>query len=80
LDAENETLILEGLRVAAKGRLTIVVAHTLSALAIVDRIVVLHRGRVVETGSVAQLSRANGYFASQHRTHLEDGISPGSVL
>jgi ABC-type multidrug transport system fused ATPase/permease subunit len=45
----------------------LVVAHRLSAVERVDRIVMLEQGRVVETGSHASLIAAGGPYARMHR-------------
>jgi len=53
-----------------EGRTSIVIAHRMSTIKSCDRIVVLHKGRVVEDGTYAKLtSDPNGYF-----TKLEKGI------
>ncbi|KAH7727055.1 P-glycoprotein [Aphelenchoides avenae] len=51
LDAESEILVQTALKDASKGRTTVVIAHRLSTLRDVNKIVVMDAGRVVETGS-----------------------------
>ena len=46
-----------------QGRTTLIVAHRFSTIRHAHRIVVLHRGRLVEAGSGAELLEKNGYFA-----------------
>ena len=55
LDAELESLILTALEIAADGPTTIIVSHQLSGLRWVDQIAVLSEGRIVESGSHAEL-------------------------
>ncbi len=63
LDSESEALVQDALRKLMAGRTTIVVAHRLSTVASLDRIVVLSRGRIVEDGPHAQLVEAGGEYA-----------------
>jgi ATP-binding cassette subfamily B protein len=63
LDSESERLIQEALRNLMKGRTSIVVAHRLSTIASLDRIVVLSSGRIVEDGTHAELVRSGGEYA-----------------
>ena len=62
LDSESEALIQDALWRMMEGRTAIVVAHRLSTVAGMDRLVVLDRGRVVEEGThVELLARGGGY-------------------
>jgi ATP-binding cassette, subfamily B, bacterial len=63
LDSVTEKLIQESLRVLMKGRTTIVVAHRLSTLADMDRILVFHKGNILEEGTKESLLKAKGHFA-----------------
>jgi ATP-binding cassette, subfamily B, bacterial MsbA len=72
LDAESERQVQEALARLMKGRTTIVIAHRLSTVVDADRIYVLERGRVVQSGSHAQLLAADGLYASLYRHNLED--------
>ena len=62
LDSESEALIQDALVKLMKGRTSIVVAHRLSTIASLDRIVVLDGGKIVEQGSHAELLKKNGEY------------------
>ena len=64
LDSESEALVQEALENLMRGRTSIVVAHRLSTVAALDRIVVLADGEIVEDGTHAQLVEAGGEYAS----------------
>lgn len=63
LDSESEHLVQDALSELMRGRTCIVVAHRLSTVASLDRIVVLAHGRVVEDGPHEQLIAAGGEYA-----------------
>ncbi|MBL8481654.1 MAG: ATP-binding cassette domain-containing protein [Rhodocyclaceae bacterium] len=63
LDSESEALVQRGLDAARRGRTTLVIAHRLSTVQNADRIVVLEQGRLVESGTPAELLRQGGLYA-----------------
>jgi ATP-binding cassette subfamily B protein len=63
LDTENELAVQRALETLTKGRTTIVVAHRLSTVQKADRILVLDQGRIVESGTHAELSKRSGLYA-----------------
>lgn len=63
LDAETESKIQEALARLIKGRTTIAIAHRLSTLRNADRLVVIEKGRIAETGSHRELLVKDGIYA-----------------
>ena len=63
LDAESERMVQAALESAMKDRTTLVIAHRLATVQRADRIVVMEAGRIVESGTHAQLSDAGGLYA-----------------
>jgi ATP-binding cassette subfamily B protein len=63
VDSETEGLVQEALGDLLTGRTCIVVAHRLSTVLDADRILVLHRGQLVEEGTHEQLVRRGGIYA-----------------
>jgi len=64
LDSESEALVQDALRKLMAGRTAIVVAHRLSTVSSLDRIVVLSNGKIVEDGPHAELVQQSGEYAS----------------
>jgi ATP-binding cassette subfamily B protein len=63
LDSRTEEAIQDTLRNVARNRTTIIIAHRLSTIVDADRIIVLDSGLVAESGTHAELLRANGLYA-----------------
>lgn len=71
LDSHSEQAILTALKEVAKGHTSLVIAHRLSTIVDADRIIVLSKGRVVETGSHSELLAAKGFYANLWRVQQE---------
>jgi len=67
IDSETEVLIQKGIHTLMKGKTALVIAHRLSTIEDVDRIYVLHRGRLVESGSHAELLGRRGIYHRLYR-------------
>jgi ATP-binding cassette subfamily B protein len=70
LDAETEAALLRTLDALKRGRTTIIIAHRLSTIRGADQILALEEGRIVESGSHAQLLRHNGLYARLYVTQF----------
>jgi len=71
LDSVTENYIQESLESLMKHRTTIVVAHRLSTLSRMDRILVFDQGKIIEEGSHAELLQKKGHYA--HMWHMQAG-------
>ena len=71
LDANNEKVILENLQEFFKGRTVVVVAHRLSTVKNADRIIVLEKGKIVESGTHSELIDKKGAYYILVKNQLE---------
>ncbi|MCC5859090.1 MAG: ABC transporter ATP-binding protein [Ectothiorhodospiraceae bacterium] len=67
LDSEVEAAIQEQLHALMQGKTVIAIAHRLSTIAMLDRLVVIDRGEIVESGAHHQLLARNGLYAALWR-------------
>lgn len=72
LDSQSEKIIQNALQVLMRNRTTLVIAHRLTTIENADRIIVLDEGRVIETGTHAQLLAAEGLYCNLHRLQFSD--------
>jgi ABC-type multidrug transport system fused ATPase/permease subunit len=70
VDPFTELQIQEAMEKVMKGRSTIVIAHRLTTVRNVDRIVVLDHGKIVEEGNHDSLMQRNGYYARLYNTYF----------
>jgi ATP-binding cassette, subfamily B, bacterial len=73
LDATNEKEIVHNIQQTTQGKTTIIVAHRLSTVKNADQIIVLDKGKVVETGTHMELIEAKGYYFRLVSDQLELG-------
>jgi ABC-type bacteriocin/lantibiotic exporter with double-glycine peptidase domain/CRP-like cAMP-binding protein len=67
LDSDSERIILENLARQTAGRTSFLVAHRLSTVLHADKIIVLDRGRIIETGTHSQLLAEGGFYANLYQ-------------
>jgi ATP-binding cassette subfamily B multidrug efflux pump len=72
VDTETETLIQDALERLMKGRTSIIIAHRLFTIRHVDRIIVLHKGRLVEQGSHDDLYAKQGFYHRLYELQYEE--------
>src|SRR5207302_489367 len=76
LDSESERQVQAALETLLRGRTTIVIAHRLSTVERADRIVVLERGRIVETGRHTELLAKRCIYAKLYEMQFAEAAGP----
>lgn len=72
LDSETERFVQEAMQQLMRNRTTLVIAHRLSTIESADKIIVLAQGKVVESGTHAQLLAKQGAYALLYKTHIRN--------
>ncbi len=72
LDTEAERHIQAALETVMHNRTTLVIAHRLSTIEKADQIIVMHQGKIVETGTHQQLLNKGQHYAELYRLQFED--------
>jgi ATP-binding cassette subfamily B protein len=73
LDADNEKIIMENLQEFYHGKTVVVIAHRLSTVRNADKIIVLEKGKIVESGTHKQLTLLKGKYYHLVKNQLELG-------
>ncbi|MBA3358001.1 MAG: ABC transporter ATP-binding protein [Thermoleophilaceae bacterium] len=71
LDARTEGALLEALERLMKGRISFIIAHRLSTIRQATRILVLDRGKIVDSGTHAELLEARGLYAALYNRQMD---------
>ena len=71
IDTETEQLIQEALEKLMEGRTTIMVAHRLSTIQHADNIIVMHKGRICESGTHQELLKKDGIYRKLYELQLK---------
>jgi len=71
IDTETELLIQDALKKIIKGRTSIIIAHRLSTIQHVDRIIVMHKGEIRESGSHQELLEKKGLYYDLYRLQYQ---------
>ena len=79
VDTDTELLIRDALKVVMRGRTTIAIAHRLSTIQDMDRILVLHRGELRETGTHQELLASRGIYHRLYQLQFKDSAEPEPV-
>jgi subfamily B ATP-binding cassette protein MsbA len=72
LDTESERYIQNALTHLMQDRTTLVIAHRLSTIEKADKIVVMHQGKIAETGTHVELIKQNGHYAALHKMQFSE--------
>ncbi len=80
IDTDTELLIRDALERLLRGRTSIVIAHRLSTVQNADRILVLHRGRVRESGTHQELLRLKGIYWRLFQLQYKDQLLTSPVV
>jgi ATP-binding cassette subfamily B multidrug efflux pump len=74
VDPESERLVQQGLKELLKGRTAIIIAHRLTTTRLADRVLVIHKGKLVEEGNHSDLLLEKGHYYKMYRLQYLSGV------
>jgi ATP-binding cassette subfamily B multidrug efflux pump len=74
VDPESERLVQQGLKELLKGRTAIIIAHRLTTTRLADRVLVIHKGKLVEEGKHSDLLTEKGHYYKMYRLQYLSGV------
>ncbi|MFC0470073.1 ABC transporter ATP-binding protein [Halalkalibacter kiskunsagensis] len=80
IDTETEELVQQALKRISKNRTTIIVAHRLSTIQHANRIIVMDKGEIQETGNHHQLLKQKGIYYRLHQIQNKESIANTSIV
>lgn len=78
IDTETEQLIQQGLQEIFEGRISFVIAHRLSTIRTADRILVIEKGRIIESGKHEELLAEKGHYHALYTQQLQQEFESGA--
>jgi len=75
VDTETEEVILNNLKLASKGKTSIIISHRTSSIKNADKIIVLDKGEIVQSGIHDDLISVNGYYQDIYNQQLEEKLT-----
>lgn len=75
IDTQTELLIQHAIETVIKNRTSIIIAHRLSTIKKANKIIVLDKGEIVETGTHVQLLAKNGFYAALHQKQFKELVN-----
>lgn len=75
VDTETEEVILNNLKKASKGKTTIVISHRTSSVKNADKIIVLDKGLIIQSGTHNELVSISGYYQDIYNQQLEEKLT-----
>jgi ATP-binding cassette subfamily B protein len=79
IDTETEQLIQQGLQEIFHGRISFVIAHRLSTIRTADRILVIEKGRIIESGGHGELLAEKGHYHALYTHQLQQEFESGEL-